>query len=297
MPVIGAIRTLNSSRKALKPTMLVVGGTSGIGQYTALKIAEYTSAEKIIISGRNKKAGDEIVSTLNNLTKHTNNEFVACDVTLMKNIHEFTEQIKNKIQKLNYLVLSAGFLTTKGRDETEEGIDKKLACNFYSRFLLIKELMPLLENAAKDGEESRVLTILAAGKEGEIYEDDLDLKKNYGLLTAANVATTYNSLMVEEFAKLHPTVGFSHIYPGLVDTPITSNLPWYIRYPSKLFSFMATSQEDCGEIMTYALTNEKYKSGWHLLSEKGDELEPSKYQTRKNIDLMWKHAEELTRIN
>eukprot|EP01103_Thecamoeba_quadrilineata_P006150 TRINITY_DN15875_c0_g1_i1.p1 TRINITY_DN15875_c0_g1~~TRINITY_DN15875_c0_g1_i1.p1 ORF type:complete len:304 (+),score=47.55 TRINITY_DN15875_c0_g1_i1:74-985(+) len=297
---LSVARNANQSlnKNTFKPTVLVVGGTSGIGQHTAQKLAQYTSAEKIIITGRNKQAGDSIVADLFALTNSpsSSHEFVPCDVSLMRNVRKFGEEIKKKTSKLNLLVISAGFLSTNGRDETEEGIDKKLACNFYSRFLLIKELLPLLENAAKEGEEARVLTVLAAGKEGPIFKDDLDLKQNFSLMNAANVATTYNSLMIEEYSNRHPNVSFMHIYPGYVNTSITDSLPWYLRIGANVASVFATSPEDSGEVMCYVLTDSKFKSGWHLLDEKGNKLEPSVYQTPDNRQLVWDHAEHLTSV-
>jgi NAD(P)-dependent dehydrogenase (short-subunit alcohol dehydrogenase family) len=298
MPAISQIRSLNTSFKALTPTVLVVGGTSGIGQFSALKLAEHTKPKKVIITGRSKEAGDAIVKSLNELTNHTDNEFIPCDVTLMKNIRAYAVQIREKVEKLNYLVLSPGFSYYGERDETEEGIDKKLACYSYARFLLMKELVPLLENAAKEGEEARVISVLAVGREGSLYEDDLALKKNYGVSSALSVSACYNSLMVEEFSKRHPAVSFTHINPGWVDTSISRNAPAVVRFPLKVIAhFLATNtQEDAGELITYVLTNETFKTGWHLVNKAGEKVQPSKHQTQKNIELMWKHMEESTSI-
>ena len=60
------------------------------------------------------------------------------------------EQIKAKESKVNLLVLSAGFLTMEGRNETEEGLDKKLSVHYYSRMRFTQQLQPLLAKAAKE---------------------------------------------------------------------------------------------------------------------------------------------------
>lgn len=172
------VRSHNKTIKSQKPIALFVGGTSGIGQYGALKLAELTSPEKVIITGRNKVNGDKIVSDLNKLSGSTNNEFIPCDVYLLKNVRKYTDEIKRKIKKLNYLVLSTspsmGFFT---RENTEEGLDANMVSIFYSRNLIVKELLPLLQAAADAGEEARVITILSAGNEGEIFQDDPGLVK------------------------------------------------------------------------------------------------------------------------
>jgi len=286
----------------------------------AYKLAEYTKSDTIFIVGRNKEAGEQIVSDLKTISTTKNpifqgkdpnvlkHAFISCDVTLMSNVKKLAQEIRDKISsessssssssnpaKLNYLVFSAGFLSMKGRDETEEGIDRKLACNFYSRYLLIRELAPLLENAAQNGEDARVISVFGAGYEGPIFKDDLDLKNNFTLTNAGNVTHTYNSLMMESFSKVHANISFSHIAPGYVSTNVGRELPWYLRFSAALFSPLATSPEDCAEWMTFALTNEKFKNGWHLFNRHADKLQPSQYQTQENIDLVWKHGEEMTK--
>lgn len=46
-------------------------------------------------------------------------------------------------------------------DDNGEGIDKKFAVHFYSRFKFFTELAPLLQNAKIDGEEALVVSIYA----------------------------------------------------------------------------------------------------------------------------------------
>lgn len=81
----------------------------------------------------------------------------------MSNVRQTTQSLLGRLPKLNYLVLTPGFLTLKGRDETSEGMDKKLALNYYARWKFVQDLMPLLEKAKAQGEDARVLTVLAAG--------------------------------------------------------------------------------------------------------------------------------------
>ena len=118
-------------------------------------------------------------------------------------------------------------------------------CKLRIRFLLGNLLLPKLEKAADKGEDARVLTVLAAGKGGTIDVDDLGLKEYSTLKRNADVATSYNDLVVEvnsplhtlnilrvqELAIRHPKLSFTHAYPGFVNTNIYANFPFYIRYP------------------------------------------------------------------
>ena len=88
-------------------------------------------------------------------------------------------------------------MTLNGRDETSEGIDKKLAVHYYARWRFIHDLLPSLERAKEAGEEAKTMSVLGSGKGGEIDTEDLGLKKNFSLTNAALAAPTYNDLMLE----------------------------------------------------------------------------------------------------
>src|ERR1700679_2282769 len=115
----------------------------------------------------------------------------------MKNVQATTTSLLSTLPKLNYLFITTGYLTLKGRDETSEGIDKKLALNYYARWKFIYDLMPLLRKAKDAGEDAKAMSVLAAGKGGPIDLDDLGLKKGFSLSAAGVAAATYNDLMIE----------------------------------------------------------------------------------------------------
>ena len=115
----------------------------------------------------------------------------------MKNVVLTATQLKARIPALNYLMLSQGILDFKGRAETSEGIDAKMALDFYSRWKFVDELLPLLKRAAEQGQDARVMTVLAAGYGGKIDLEDLGLKKTYGIMTTSLQVPTYNDLLVQ----------------------------------------------------------------------------------------------------
>ena len=121
----------------------------------------------------------------------------------MKNVQATTTNLLSSLPKLNYLVATVGFLTLKGRDETSEGLDKKLALNYYARWKFVNDLMPLLRKAKDAGEDAKVLSVLAAGHGGPIDLDDLGLKKGYSLSAAGVAAASYNDLMIEVRPDTH----------------------------------------------------------------------------------------------
>lgn len=216
---------------------------------------------QIIIVGRNRTAADSIIAKLPQSSSHTRpHKFVQCDATLMRNVHAASSEILADHPKINFLVMSPGFMTTKGRDETEEGIDRKLAVHYYARWAFINDLMPALQKASEDGEEAKIFSVLGAGKGAEIGVEDLGLKKSYSGRKAGLAAPTYNDLMIEAFAERHPDLTFIHAFPGMVRTNIlaASSTP-LLKASSGILSLLtyplSTAPEDCAEYMWHASLN------------------------------------------
>lgn len=214
MPSLSSIRITNAGFSHLvspAPVAIFIGGTSGIGEAMARAFAAHTKGNSnIVIVGRNKDAAEAILSSLPNPETAESNpkalsrDFIQCDVTLMKNVQTTAQTIISKYPKINYLVLSTGYLTLTGRDETVEGIDKKLAVHYYARWKFIQDLMPALQSAKDANEEGAVVSVLAAGKGGQIDVNDLGLKETFSLKNAALAAPTYNDLMLEVCFFLQP---------------------------------------------------------------------------------------------
>ncbi len=103
--------------------------------------------------------------------------------------------------------------------ETSEGVDKKLALHYYSRMRFAYNLLPQLTAASKESNSlSRVVSVLSAGHENRIFEDDLELKTHFSLKNAADHAITMNSFAAEELARQNPGTTFIHAFPGFVNT-------------------------------------------------------------------------------
>jgi NAD(P)-dependent dehydrogenase (short-subunit alcohol dehydrogenase family) len=177
------------------PVAIFVGGTSGIGRGIAEAFARHKLGRAhIFIVGRNREAAGKILSDLAAPDDDYNRQFIAADVSLMANIEKTTREIASRYRKVNLLVLTPGILSMKGRNETKEGMDQKIALHYYARWKFVHDLIPLLRHAKERGESAQVLSVLAAGKGGKIDPDDLGLKAHYSTTAAAMAAPTYNDL-------------------------------------------------------------------------------------------------------
>jgi NAD(P)-dependent dehydrogenase (short-subunit alcohol dehydrogenase family) len=210
MPALSVVTAANAKfAPSYLPVALFVGGTSGIGQAMAQAFARYTKGNAhIIICGRNRTAAEAIIATFPKPTHgDAKHEFVSCDVSLMKNVHVTSADLLSRLPKINFIIFTTGFLSAMGRQETKDGVDKRIAVTYYSRWVFTEDLRPLLRKAKDAGEDAKMLSVLAAGKGSEIDLDDLTVK-NYSLGKSLSVPNTYNDLMVEVSALMFFWLGY-----------------------------------------------------------------------------------------
>jgi NAD(P)-dependent dehydrogenase (short-subunit alcohol dehydrogenase family) len=205
MPSFADVQTSNATyAPSYVPIAVFTGGTSGIGKATAEAFARYTKGRAhIIIIGRNRAASEAIISSF---PKHTDtkdgwkHEFVSCNVALMSNIRSTCADLIDRLPRINYLILAAGYLFTS-TETTSEGLDRQLALRYYSRYIFISSLLPLLIKTRESGQDAQVMTILG----GECASPDLDnlglekaLSKTFRFspAKAAIQSTAYNDMMV-----------------------------------------------------------------------------------------------------
>jgi len=186
MPSFSVAKSTNESYTlSYTPTITITGATSGIGEAVAKYISNHLHGRgHFILVGRNRAAAESIIALCPPSAQNSTYEFIACDVTLMKNDHALAKDLLERLRKLNFLVNSAGVFGIYGLQETEEGIDKKLASGYYSRWELTHDLLPLLLKAKDEREPASVLSVLGAGLGPRVDLDNLGLKRSYSGIKA-----------------------------------------------------------------------------------------------------------------
>ncbi|PYI11081.1 NAD(P)-binding protein, partial [Aspergillus sclerotiicarbonarius CBS 121057] len=206
-----------------------VGGTSGIGLSTAREFTRHATAPHIYLIGRNEAQASEIISELRTVNESAKVDFIKTDVSLLKNVDVACQEIIQKESKVNLLFLSAGIMTTQGRTETSEALDRKLSIHYYARMRFIENLLPSLTQAASSGSLARVVSVFSPGNEGKLIDNDLDLQKNYSLSNAAAHASTMTSLYMTHLAAAHPSISWVHSRPGGVNTNLLRDFNPLVR--------------------------------------------------------------------
>ena len=271
------------------PNVVVVGGTSGIGQAIAIAISRHCPAANVTIIGRNAAAADTIVPQLG-----TNGKFLRADVSLMSEIRTVTK----KINAVDMLILTQGILTMAGRTPTAENIDNKMALHYYGRVLFVEELLPLLRSSPNGG---KVLFVLDSvnGNPAKINWNNMALENNYSLSAAANHTITFTDLVIQHFASIpeNNNVTFTHAYPGIVRTPISNNLPFWARIPAKcaMAVGMGVSPDDCAEYMLHGMLGTE--KGYRYVNDHGEPATKKKEVQPEQVEKVWTHTHQLVSSN
>ncbi|KAK9319060.1 oxidoreductase andH [Lipomyces orientalis] len=200
---------LNLSDKLI----VVVGGTSGIGESTARAFAQHTFSPLIYLIGRNKEQASKIAREIHQDNQNCNVIFLKKDVCGLRAVDEACREIQASEEEVNLLFLSPGI--SRGGEETQEGLDKKLSLHYYSRMHFIVNLLPQLAEGSQTLIESCERPLILEG---------LPLKWNYSLCNCAVHAITMTSLSMEVLARAHPSTSFIHTYPGIVNTNLTRDM-------------------------------------------------------------------------
>ncbi len=190
---------------------VVVGGTSGIGQGIAIRLAKANM--KVTIVGRDAARGAQILQQMKD-AGGSEHEFISCDCFSLVNVRKCSREILSKSDSLHMLVLTQGMATIQGYTATPEGLDQKLTLHYFSRMAFIDSLLPALRKS----DDARVLSVLSAGVHGayEGYESDFTLERSYSIKNAADSAGFYNDLALDSLSRENPSVSFQHAAPGFV---------------------------------------------------------------------------------
>ncbi|KAK7052751.1 hypothetical protein R3P38DRAFT_2685703 [Favolaschia claudopus] len=295
MPSLSTAAASNAAfSPSYAPVAVFVGGTSGVGQAMAEALARQTDGRAhIILVGRNAGAAARILAGFPKPTdsdewKH---EFVYCDATSMKGVRAVCDELKRRLQRINFLVLTASGPKANSMvecGETEEGLDNHLVMRYFARYLYTRDLLPLLVRAREEGQRAHVMTVLGAGLGFKVPTDDLGLvearaaswKFLHGAVTSSAAmkgmmrGAAYNDGLVAWFGTKYPQIAFTHIYPGQVATEGKLFYPGWLLTPlSWIVAFMrhVIPQDECAQYMLHALLDaESERGGIYIRDNYGD---------------------------
>ncbi len=146
--------------RTTKNTVLITGGSAGIGFATAKQLTEL--GNHVIITGRNKANLQQAASQLDNVTA------IACDVTSEADVNALFTRLEADFPQLNMVINNAGraviYKLGTGADTYSHAKDE-METNFFAILRLNDKLLPLLSKQPEAAivNVSSVLALVPAG--------------------------------------------------------------------------------------------------------------------------------------
>ena len=201
-------------------TVLVTGGTGGIGRATAAGLAKMGA--HVAITGRDvvraREAAAEILST----TGARVDVFVA-DLSTQSGVRGLADEALETLPRIDVLINNVGGYWNT-RHVTADGLERTFAVNHLAPFLLTALLLPRLRQSG----HARVVTVSShAHAQGRIDFDDLQGEHAYSGARAYNQSKLANLLFSNQLARQHRPheIAANALHPGVVSTDFGAEDP------------------------------------------------------------------------
>lgn len=207
------------SQRMAGRTVLVTGGTSGIGRATALGLAAMDA--RVLIVGRDTQRTEDTAREIRAFGGIAA-VFVA-DLAVQSEVRRLADEVLRREPRLDVLINNAGGYWNT-RHVTADGLEHTFALNHLAPFLLTQLLLERLEA----GGAARVVTVASNAQTwGRIDFDDLQGERSYSGARAYNQSKLANVLFTYELdRRLRGTsVTANAIHPGLVSTSFGADDP------------------------------------------------------------------------
>ncbi len=208
-------------------------GTAGLGAESIRVLAAH-SPKHIYFTGRNVTAADALISEIKQAHPTAEVSFIQMDLSSLRSVKD---GVLNgfKHDRLDILMNNAG-IVAKPPTLSVDGYENQFATNHLGHAMLTQQLLPFLQAAASDPDaDVRIVTTTSDGYEfhkmiqGGISFSELNARSTmsrtvlggwvrYGQSKLANI------LFASEFARRYPNITSVSIHPGVVETPMNTDM-------------------------------------------------------------------------
>ena len=204
-------------------TVLITGGTSGIGRATAVGLA--SMGARVAIVGRERRRADDAAREIRAADDQRVEVFVA-DLSCQSEVRRVAAEVLERLDRIDVLVNNVGGYWNT-RHVTADGLERTFALNHLAPFLLTNLLLDRL----KQGPARVVSVASSAHAEGRIDFYDLQGERAYSGGRAYSQSKLANVMFAYELARRLRTtsVTANAVHPGVVSTGFGAEDPGGIQ--------------------------------------------------------------------
>lgn len=281
-------------------TVLITGATGGIGKETAKALARQGHA--VVIHGRDKSKTQKVCEEIKSETGNKQVDMLLADLFLLSDVKRMADEFKEKYDRLDVLINNAGGMMNKERETTREGIEKTIALNLLSPFLLTQSLLDVLA-------KSPVARIINVSSEmhkrgGKPDFNDFQLVNSYSCTRAYGLSKLYliwtsRHLITELKQKGLEHITVNIVHPGMTNTNfgLDSDKGFIINLIFRIAGPFALTPEQGAETSIYLATSDEVKTvtGQYYGTKKKIAKADDKYYSAENEKLVWEYCKQITK--
>ncbi|MEZ4670884.1 MAG: SDR family oxidoreductase [Anaerolineae bacterium] len=281
-------------------TVLVTGGTGGIGKETARALARLGA--EVVVVGRDAARGQAAVNELRTSTGTTSVHLLTADLSSLAEVRRLAAAYQERFDKLHVLVNNVAGIFRR-RTETVDGLEATFAVGHLAPFLLTQLLLPTLKNSAP----ARIINVSSDGHSmATLNFDDLQARRFYRGVDVYTRVKLANLLFTYELARQldGSDITVNAVDPGgahtrLTDSTTSDMLPPMMKVLWPLVSrFAFTSVEKAAESSIFAAAAPELTSvSGVYINTKLQQAKSSKASyDREAARHLWQISNELTAL-
>lgn len=245
----------------MNPTVIITGGSSGIGAAAARFLRE--RGANVAITGRSP----ETIRLANEIGADA---FLA-DFAKLDDVRKLAQQLLAKYPRIDVLANNAGAVIAT-RQLTPDQHEKTLQVNHLGGFLLTLLLRQRLEAS----QATVINTSSGAHRLGHVDFDDLENARNYSAWRAYGTAKLMNILHASEINRRFTGVRGVSFHPGVVATGFAREGARFVRvfYESALRKLFMISPEKGADTLVWLATTRDWTPGAFYIRRKRARTKP-----------------------
>jgi len=212
---------MTATRSMTGKTILITGGTGGIGKAAAIGLA--SMGARVGITGRDRPRAEAAAAAITRESGNAAVDVFVADMSAQAEVRRLADEVLAAYPRLDVLLNNVcGFWAH--RHATADGLEHTFALNHLAPFLLTNLLLERLTASAP----SRVVTVSSGAQSmGKIDFDDLMGAQKYSGSRAYNQSKLANVMFTYELAKRLEGTGVSAtaLHPGLTSTAFSAEDP------------------------------------------------------------------------
>ena len=182
-------------------TVVITGGTSGIGEIAAERLAQMGA--RIVLIARSKSRGKVTLARLHEKAPDLAHTVHYADLTRISEMKRVAAEIASQEPRIDVLINNAGAMFAN-RKLTEDGLECTFALNHMAYFVITEGLRERLLASAP----ARIVSTASAVHQGAKLDfDDLQLAKGFGPMKAYGRSKLCNILFTRELARRLHSMG------------------------------------------------------------------------------------------